>query len=40
MNGTPQDLSLTIITFENVPFYLYNFLFQEGQKNNFLKAIS
>ena len=32
-------LSLTIINFQNVPFYLYNFLFLEGQKNTLLKAI-
>ena len=39
-----EYLSLIIINFQNVPFYLYNYLFQEGQKNfvknNILKHIS
>ena len=40
INGTPQYLSLIIINFQIVPFYLYNFLLQGGQKNTLLKAIS
>ena len=40
MNGTPQYLNLIFINFQNVPFYPYNFLFQEIQKNTLIKAIS
>ena len=42
MNGTPlsQIFSYTISSCSNVPFYLYNFLFHEDQKNTLLKAMS